>query len=1287
MSSKGTHRSQLYVLRPKKLVRAADVSSASREPNQADIAQHHRGPDFDHKYHTLSNRSFIDTNPFALIDTDEIEPIDVISNIISIDNDNDNNNNRTPEQFRRLKKSMLTVEGTINGRSARILIDSGSSADFISADFVRRHHLKTTPMRPHQHVTLADGTKQTPTGRLLQTPLRMDKHHYKIDFSVLELSQYDAILGMNWLRRHQPTIDWSALTFEPTLSLSTDVHTPTEFAYRVQPMKIGDQLYLVINEDGKPAFDVAKDDTGCLSLVREFSDVFAPLPATLPPKREIDHRIELQPGSTPPSRSTYRMSTAELTVLRKQLTELQERGFIRPSKSPYGAPILFVKKKNGELRMCMDYRALNKLTIKNKSQMPRQDELMDRLRGAKWFTKLDLQSGYHQVRIHPDDVEKTAFNTRYGHFEFNVLPFGLTNAPATFQALMNSIFADFVDVFVIVYLDDVLIFSRTLEEHRVHVRKVLERLRQHKLYASRDKCEFGRQSIHFLGHVVSKDGIGMESSKLNEIRQWPVPKNVEDVRAFLGLTGYYRKFIHKFSQIAAPLSNLTRNQTPFLWTSDEQKAFDDLKNAMVTGPVLAVPDDNLPFTVTADASGYAVGAALTQDQGRGSQPIAFMSHRMSDAEMNYPVHEQELLAVVRALSVWRHYLHGCKFTVVTDHHSLTFLQTQPKLSKRQVRWTEFLSEFDFDIVYRPGKTNVVADALSRRADHKKPTNEAQPLLAELELTHDELLVGDDLLEEIRRAYVNDAECAAALANPKESAYTVRKGLLYRPDNRLRIPNDDSIKGTLLFEAHDSVLCGHVGVNKTARMVGRLFDWPGLRQDVRQYVTTCVGCQANKPSNQLPIGLLQPLPIPTRRWETVTLDLITQLPVSQQQNDAIIVFVDKLSKMVHYAPCKTAISAPEVAQIFFKQIVRHHGVPNNIVSDRDPRFMSAFWQALWKELGSKLKMSTSYHPQTDGQTERSNRTLEDMLRAYVNYAQDNWDEKLIALEIAVNNSTQESTGFTPFYLNSGQHPHMPLSLLTDTSDNALAPAMLQSLRDNIAIAKQHLLAAQERQSKEANKSRRQHEFNVGDKVMVSTENMNVGERARKLVAKYAGPHKIIAHPTANTYELELPPELRRIHPVFNSSLLKSFKEDNVRFVNRPQVTLPPPIVDEGEEKWTVEAIQAFRVRQGVPEYLVKWLGFPDSESSWRPVNTVDAYHPVEQFLTRNPHVRRQVGRPRTVRFVHGGATVRTLPPAIQKKGRVAPIPVPILVNKETTITAGPTSRSQRAARRGAARSQE
>ena len=398
-----------------------------------------------------------------------------------------------------------------------------------------------------------------------------------------------------------------------------------------------------------------------------------------------------------------------------------------------------------------------------------------------------------------------------------------------------------------------------------------------------------------------------------------------------------------------------------------------------------------------------------------------------------------------------------------------------------------------------------------------------------------------------------------------------------------------------------------------------------------------------------------------------MDLITQLPVTRQGNDAIIVFVDKLSKMVHYAACKTAVSAPEVARHFFQHVVRLHGVPHHIVSDRDPRFMSHFWHALWNELGTKLKISTSYHPQTDGQTERSNRTLEDMLRAYVNYAQDNWDEKLIAVEFAVNNSTQESTGFTPFYLNSGQHPHLPLSMLTDKSDNEMAQSMLRDLRDNIIVAKQNLLTAQEKQSRFANESRRDLEFQVGDRVMLSTENMSVGERARKLCAKYAGPHKVIAHPSRNTYRLELPPELSRLHPVFHSSVLKPFHDDTDRFVNRPRITRPPAILVDDEEKYEIEDIKAYRQQHGVGHYLVKWRGYGVSESSWRPIVEVDAPHLVERFLRNNPSLRKQLLAQKTIRFTHDGKTVfdnsqpkinNTSPPstvALQAKPKTTALP--------------------------------
>ena len=455
-----------------------------------------------------------------------------------------------------------------------------------------------------------------------------------------------------------------------------------------------------------------------LPLLRMFADVFpADLPSELPPRRDVDHRIELEQGASPPSRPTYRLSPSELDVLRKQLDDLMAHKFIQPSQSPYGAPVLFVKKKDGELRMCVDYRALNKITIKNKYPLPRIDELLDRLHGARWFSKIDLRSGYHQVRIHPDDVAKTAFRTRYGHFEFLVLPFGLTNAPATFMHLMQQIFRPHLDSFVIVFLDDILIYSKTLDEHKTHVETVLQLLRENKLYAKQSKCEFFRSSVSFLGHVVSADGVGMEADKVKAVRDWPIPTSVHDIRSFLGLAGYYRRFVRNFSAIAAPLSDLVRHDRKWEWTEVQQQAFDALKSALTNGPTLLTPDETLPYVVKTDASGFAIGAELCQDQGKGLQPIAYLSKKMNAAERNYPVHEQELLAVVCALREWRHYLHGQPFTVLTDHNSLQHLHTQPHLSRRQIRWTEFLAEFQFKISYQKGKDNVVADALSRRKDH------------------------------------------------------------------------------------------------------------------------------------------------------------------------------------------------------------------------------------------------------------------------------------------------------------------------------------------------------------------------------------------------------------------------------------------------------------------------------------------------------------------------------------------------------------------------------------------
>ena len=631
---------------------------------------------------------------------------------------------KTSKGARVARDVLLTLKGKCLGKTVKVLIDSGANGDFMSTKFMENNKL-TCELGTNSKVKLANLTQQTCHGVVSDVDLKINQYEDILNFEVTDLGHYDLILGKPWLTRIDPVIRWrkNILYFAHRgrfVCLKHDAFylRKSTCISALQAVKLAKQkktqLFLAVV---KPVEDTANNRSGAIpgleETLEEFSDVFQEVPPGLPPPRDVEHDIELQPDSKPPAQSPYRMSYAELEAIKKQLAEYTERGFIRPSSSPYGAPVLFVKKKDGSLRMCTDYRALNKITIRNQYPLPRIDELLDRLHGARFFSKVDLASGYHQVRIKEADVPKTAFTTRYGLYEFLVLPFGLCNAPATFMRMMNNVLRPYLDTFVIVYLDDILIYSRNAEEHKQHLKTILELLRKHQLYAKRSKCQFGVKNVEFLGFTITDRGLEASPAKVDAVREWPQPKDLTGVQSFMGFVNYYRKFIPQFSHLATPLSHLTRKTVPWTWGPDQARAFQALKDALCTAPTLLIPDPERPFVVSCDASDTCMGAVLQQDHGAGLQPVAYESCKLHGAELNYAVGEKELYAIINALRQWRCYLEGgLPFTVLTDHSSLQYLSTQKQLDRRKTRWMQLISSYDFQIEYKAGRYNR-ADALSR----------------------------------------------------------------------------------------------------------------------------------------------------------------------------------------------------------------------------------------------------------------------------------------------------------------------------------------------------------------------------------------------------------------------------------------------------------------------------------------------------------------------------------------------------------------------------------------------
>ncbi|KAI3725499.1 hypothetical protein L1987_65289 [Smallanthus sonchifolius] len=885
--------------------------------------------------------------------------------------------------------------------------------------------------------------------------MNLNDHPFSVDLIPIDLGSFDVVIGMDWLSKHRAEIICSEKIVRIPLSNGEvlDVHgdKPGRSLNIISCMKAwkflkkGSYTFLA-NVVEKRSEELKIQD---IPIVGDYPEVFPEDLPELPPSLQVEFRIDLVPGAAPVARSPYRLAPSELQELSNQLQELLEKGFIRPSFSPWGAPVLFMKKNDGSFRMCIDYRELNKLTIKNRYPLPRIDDLFDQLQGSTHFSKIDLRSGYHQLRVQEDDIPKTAFRTRYGHYEFLVMPFGLTNAPAVFMDLMNRVCKLYLDKFVIVFIDDILIYSRSKEEHKQHLRLILELLQNEKLYAKFSKCEFWLKEVHFLGHMINEKGIHVDPAKIEAITKWETPKTPTEIRQFLGLACYYRRFIENFSKISHSLTLLTQKDRKFEWGDKQKEAFQLLKHKLCNAPILTLLEGTDGFVIYCDASHQGLGCVLMQKD----KVIAYASRQLKVHEKNYTTHDLELGAVVFALKIWRHYLYGTKCTIFTDHKSLQHIFDQKMLNMRQRRWIELLNDYDCEIRYHPGKANVVADALSRKERIKPHRVRALGMIIQTSLKAQILEAQKEALE--RNNLKDELLCGA------ERKFEQKNDELIYYLDRLWIPDSHNLRQLIFNEAHKSRYSIHPGADKMYKDLKEFYWWPGMKKEIASYVGKCLTCSKVKAEYQKPSGLLQQPDIPQWKWEQIAMDFITKLPRTSSGYDSIWVIVDRLTKSAHFIPIREDFKMEKLARLYIGEIVSRHGVPVSIISDKDSRFTSRFWQTLQRALGTRLDMSSAYHPQTDGQSERTIQTMEDMLRACVIDFDGNWDTHLPLIKFSYNNSYHTSLKCTPFEALYGRKCRSPLCW-AEVGDNRLTgPEIIQETTDKIFKIRDRLKTARDR----------------------------------------------------------------------------------------------------------------------------------------------------------------------------------------------------------------------------------
>lgn len=890
-------------------------------------------------------------------------------------------------------------------------------------------------------------------------------------------------------------------------------------------------------------------------LLDEYQDIFSYSEYDLGSTDIVQH--EINTGSNPPFKQALRpQPRARLPDIDRLLEDMQAQGVIEKCQSEWASNIVLVTKKDGSIRFCVDYRKLNSLTQKDVYPLPRIETCLDTLSGAVWFSTFDLRSGFHQVKVHPRDVNKTTFTCHRGTFRFPRMPFGLCNAPATFQRLIDTVLMGLNFDICLAYLDDIIVFSRDMQGHLARLEQLFQRLREAHLKLKPSKCNVFQRRVSFLGYTVSGEGISTDPSKIDAVKNWPTPTNLRQSRAFVGLCQYYRRFVPKFSEIAAPLHALTKKGAAFNWTPECQTAFDHLKASLIGADVLALPDDEGQFILDTDASDSAIGAVLSQVQNGEERPVCYASQLYDKHQRNYNVTRKELLALVTFVKKFRQYLLGRHFVIRTDHAALTWLRRCSEPIGQQARWLEILEEFDFDVIHRPGIRHTNADSLSRcvAAAHAHSDSTAPPFVPPTPAAHDTMpapndaarcspssannsnvdwptaQLSDPVTGEIYQLVASGSPRPLAESTTDRSAefkilvaqyerLKIVDGILYREshDNNTGASHSQIIvpgplRREIADQFHKGLNGGHLGHRRSRLLLQKRFYWPGLPTDVHLAKKRCCQCerfQRPRPHRQ---GNLQPM-IVGEPWERIGIDVTGPHPASSKGNIYILTVIDHFTKWTEMFPMRNQ-EATTIAKILFDRVLCVHGCPLQILSDMGPNFESNLFQELCRLMSIDKIRTSPYRPATNGNLERFHGTMHSMIAKFVSDNQRDWDDKLPVVAFAYRTSVQEATNFTPFYLMYGREARVPADLVygpppergPDPEIHEFVQNKLDSLQQAYQLVRQHLRLAAQRRKRQYDLRSKPCEFPVGSWVWVFVPRKTTG-RYIKWQSRYQGPFEV------------------------------------------------------------------------------------------------------------------------------------------------------------------------------------